>query len=372
MKKRLLKAALAVILILCFAVSFASCGSTSPTLPDAESMDGDIDGTDIEWSYDEDDKTLTIEGTGEIPDCDAPEDVWWYAARHNIEEIEISKGITAIGDYAFYYTPELTKIEIPESVTSIGELSFAFCSSLTALELPEGLVSIGDSCFEACTSIEGIFVPSSVTELGSRAFALCSAMEEAIIMAQISELGEQTFMNCSSLDKLCFNQTVKEMSVADDAFEGASIDFEDAEFTASLTGDATLTITYEYENGETAAETYTEQLKYGESFSLPSPTIEGYKATPLTVSGIVSSFDTQITVTYVSEEAQTEAESETEEQTEEAPAEADKGTNVGNIIAIVILVVVIVAIVVLAVLMMRSDKKNNSGTRTNNSNQKKK
>ena len=360
MKKRILKTIFAIGLVLCLVASLASCATTSSGIKDAESMEGDVDGTSIDWSYDADSKTLTIDGEGDIPDCESPADVWWYAVRHCVEEIEISDGITSIGDYAFYYCPELEKIEIPQSVTSFGELSFAFCSSLEALELPAGLESIGDSCFEACTSLGGIYVPATVCEIGERAFALCSDLEEVIVMAQIDEIKPLTFMECKAIDKLCFNESVQQITVADDAFEGARKGFNGAEFTASLTGEATLTVKYVFAGGETAHETYTEQLKYGSSYSVPSPTIEGYTASDLTVSGVVSSFDTIIEVKYTADEIETEAETK-EAQTVVETEEAEDPVNVGNVIAIVILAVVIVGIVVLAIFMMRSDKKQ-SGT----------
>ncbi len=371
MKKTIFKAVLAALLICSLVLCFASCGSTSATLPDADDMDGEIDGTDIEWSYDKDDKVLTVEGTGEIPDCDAPEDVWWYGARHNIEEIEISDGITSIGSYAFYYCPELTEVDIPDSVTSIGDLAFAFCSALDSVEIPENVAYVGDSCFEACTSLEGIYVPASVTYLGERAFAHCSSLEDAVIMAQISELKEWTFMGCTALDALSFSEAVKEMTVAENAFEDAGADFDDADFTASLTGEVTLTVKYVYEDGTSAAEDKVELYKRGGSYSVVSPEIEGYTADKLTVTGVISG-DTTETVTYKANAEETETEAETAADTDAVADEEPEKITVGTVITIVIFAVVIIAIIVLAVIMMRSDKKQNTATRNGKGNNKKK
>ena len=371
MKKTVFKAAFAALLICSLVLCFASCGSTSATLPDADDMDGKIDGTDIEWSYDKDDKVLTVEGTGEIPDCDAPEDVWWYDARHNIEEIEISEGITSIGNYAFYYCPELTDVEIPVSVTSIGDLAFAFCSSLKSIELGENVSYVGDSCFEACIALEGIYVPASVTYLGERAFAHCSALEDAVIMAQISEIKDWTFMGCTSLDAISFSEAVRNVEVADNAFEDAKSDFDDAEFTASLTGEVTLTVKYVYEDGTTAAEDKVELHKRGSSYSVVSPTIEDYTADKLTVTGVISG-DTTETVTYKLNADVTETEEQTEAEREVVAEEEDEGVTVGTVITIVIFAVVIIAIIVLAIVMMRSDKKANNASKGAKNNSKKK
>ncbi|MBO7311173.1 MAG: leucine-rich repeat protein, partial [Clostridia bacterium] len=333
------------------------CGTTK--VADAEDADGSVGG--IDWDYDADDKVLKIEGTGAIPDFDAPENVDWYAVRHSVESIEISEGITSIGDHAFYYCPALEDIEIPATVTSLGDLSFAFCSSLVNIDLPDSLVSIGDGCFEACISLKGINVPAAVTSIGERAFAHCSSMKDAVIMAQITSVKSWTFMGCSSLEKLLFNDATRGIEVAEDAFEDASMNFENATFTADNTGKLTLTVNYIYEDGSAAADPYITQLEMGDDYSVVSPEIENYQASELTVSGIISE-DKAVNVVYKStvEEAETEPVTEIEE-TDEVVEEESEEIGVGTIIALVILGVVIVGIIVLVIVMMRSDKKPTNG-----------
>ena len=357
MKNKILKTALALMLLLSVVFCFASCGAQK--VPEADDAEGKIDETDISWEYDADDKTLTVKGTGSIPDFDASEDVPWYAVRHSVEEIEIAEGITYIGDYAFYYCPMLTDVEIPASVGGIGDFAFAFCSSLKGLEIPDGVTSVGEGCFEACRLLEGIYLPASVTSLGARAFAHCSSMKEAVIMAQITSIDTWTFMGCRSLEKLCFYKSAGGISVADDAFEGANIGFEKAVFADTVEGEFTLTVDYVYEDGSEAAAAHTETLKYGDPYSVTSPTLEGYTASELTVSGEIYKTE-NFTVTYVANEVESETEAETEAVAD--TPEEKKGVDVGTVIAIVIFAVVIIAIIVLVIVMMRSDKKQTNGT----------
>ncbi len=353
MKKRILMAVLAVLLICSCVLCFSACGTSK--VPDAEDADGKVDG--IEWDYDADDKTLTIEGTGAIPDFESSEDVAWYDVRHSIKTIEIANGITSIGDYAFYYCPALDEVEIPATVTSIGDYAFAFCSTLDSIDLPDTLVVLGEGCFEACISLKGINVPVSVTSMGARAFAHCSSLEDAVIMAQITSIEEWTFMGCSSLEKLLLNDGAREITVADDAFEDANIDFSKAVFTADNSGKLTLTVNYVYEDGSTAHDPHIEQLEMGASYSVVSPEIENYKASELTVTGVISEDET-VNVVYKSTGEQTESEETEAEETEAVTPEEEKdGIDVGTIVAIVILAVVIIAVIVLAIIMMRSDKK---------------
>lgn len=357
MKKTILKAALALILVCATVFCFASCGNSAAKVDEAESADGSFDG--IDWEYDSKTQTLTIEGSGAI-NFDSADDADWKEVRHSVQEIEFDTNeITEIGDYAFYYMPELTEIEIPESVTRLGDYAFAFCSSLESIDgqLPMGLESIGEGCFESCIALETINVPSSVKSIGARAFAHCAALEVVDISASLSSIEKWTFKGCSALDSLTLHESNKEIAVDDAAFEDCEIDFSDVEFSASKDGKVMLTVKYVYEDGTEAGENYTEELTKNAHYEVGSPAIDGYTADPAVAEGYATK-DTEITVTYkkvVEAEEETEAGEEAAE--EETEAEEPK-SKVGNIIAIVIMVVVIVAIIGLVIFMVISDKKN--------------
>jgi hypothetical protein len=183
-------------------------------------------------------------------------------------------------------------------------------------------------------------------------------------MAQISNIGALTFGSCKALEDLCFSEAIKAgVSVAPDAFDGASKNFESASFTQSTTGEVTLTVNYVFADGAQAAEPVVKVCKIYEPYSITSPTIEGYTASKLSTAGIISG-DTVETVTYTPTEAAAQPEGEQtpdKAPEQETPDETKPGKiGVGTIITIVIFVIVIGAIVVLAVVMMRSDKKQNA------------
>ena len=60
-----------------------------------------------------------------------------------------------------------------------------------------------------------------------------------------------------------------------------------------------LTIYYIYEDGSTAAATYTEQLNAGDTYSVSSPSIPGYTPSVYVVSGTMPARDIEYTVIYV-------------------------------------------------------------------------
>ena len=108
---------------------------------------------DVNWKL-SDDGTLTISGTGNMPDFSinvnnrttAP----WDSQRDKIKTVVIKDGVTSIGKYAFFWCSGLTSITIPNSVTSIGEHAFANCSGLTSITIPNSVTNIGKSAFTIC------------------------------------------------------------------------------------------------------------------------------------------------------------------------------------------------------------------------------
>ncbi len=358
MKKTFLKAALAVLLICASVFCFAACGNSAAKVEEAKSADGGFG--DIDWDYDSKTKKLTIEGSGAI-NFDSAEDADWYEVRHSVEKIDFDTDeITEIGDYAFYYMPQLTEVSIPDSVTVLGDYAFAFCSSLESIDgqLPLGLTAIGEGCFESCIALETMTVPASVETIGARAFAHCSSLETVDIYATLGEIGKWTFKGCSSLDSLTMHESNnnEEIIIDEAAFEDCKLDFEDVDFSKSAEGNVTITINYVYENGEEAHETYTEELTKNDKYEVGTPEIEGFTADKAVVEGYAKK-DTEITVTY-KETVETEAAAEVEETETEAAVEEEPKSRVGSIIAIVIMVVVILAIVGLVIFMVISDKKN--------------
>ena len=342
-----LKLSVAAALLLCIMVAATSC-ATPAAKAEAKDDNGKFD--DIEWTYDADDKELVINGSGEM-EFDDETGVPWKAARKSIETVKISSGITSIDDSAFAFCSKLEKVSIPSSVTSIG-----------------------DSAFEACIALEAIEIPASVSSLGERVFAHCSALEEVIILGSVSELKSWTFKGCDSLEALTiYCPEGATVTAADDAFLDCaikSLDADGVELKSTNTTAVDITVKYVFSDGGEAASTYTETKNKGESYSIPSPTVEGYTPDKTEVSGTVSTLlSIEETVTYTKNEADTEE--TTEVGGTEAPEtdETDKKVDAGTIITIVVFAIVIIAIIVFAIFMFRSDKSNKNGK--NNKNAKK-
>ena len=120
--------------------------------------------------------TLTISGTGDIPDYwpnDGPFGPQpWYEYRSQIEHVEIEYGATKIGHGAFAECDQMVSVSIPNSVEMIAVLAFFNCTSLASIFIPESVVTIegGHVVFVNCFGLTSFEVdnknPSYSSEEG--------------------------------------------------------------------------------------------------------------------------------------------------------------------------------------------------------------
>ena len=131
-------------------------------------------GTNVWYSLDTSTGLLSITGTGAMKDYSSYSSVPWYSYRSYIKTVEISNGVTSIGESAFEYCSGLTSVTIPNSVTSIGSYAFSMCSSkLTSVTIGNSVTSIGKGAFKYCLGLTSITIPNSVTSIGDGAFWDC-------------------------------------------------------------------------------------------------------------------------------------------------------------------------------------------------------
>lgn len=184
-------------------------------------------------------KTLTISGTGAMPDFDFPNGnlaPWWnyealgmltsfgsFKLEGELKKVVIQDGVTNVSNYALFFLPAATQITLPESVTSIGRYGIALCSKLTgmsipkgvteigdfglagdgltAITLPDGLQSLGRGAFDACASLSGMTLPAAITAVPDKCFNDCTKLLTVDYKGEVTAIGERTFEGCKSLTK---------------------------------------------------------------------------------------------------------------------------------------------------------------------------
>ena len=148
----------------------------------------------LTWTLDADGK-LTISGTGAMKDYNAAENLSPAYMNSNIKKVVIEKGVTSIGELAFFKCSSLTNITIPDSVTCIAYAAFHGCSSLSSITIPNSVNSIGVYAFVICSSLTSITIPDGVTSIGYGAFSECSSLKTISLSCKSSlkksDFGEQ-------------------------------------------------------------------------------------------------------------------------------------------------------------------------------------
>ena len=208
--KRLTAAALALFMVAASVPSdsdFSQLFTGSGIVASAQTDSGEC-GDNAYWSYNADNKVLTISGSGAIYDYTSNDKIPWYSIRSEIAELDISNGITHIGNRSFYGldNESFTSVFIPAGVESIGSYAFCGCSHVSSISFSENskLRTIGEYAFSSCTDLSMLCLPEGLTSVKDYAFDNCVSISMIVMPGSISEVGDGAFMHCNYVDSIYF------------------------------------------------------------------------------------------------------------------------------------------------------------------------
>ena len=197
-------------------------------------------------------KTLTISGTGAMPDFDFPNGnlaPWWnyealgmltsfgnFKLEGELKKVVIKDGVTNVSDYALFFLPAATQVTLPDSVTSIGRYGIAMCSKLTGLSIPKGVTGIGDfglagngltaitlpdglqglgrGAFDSCASLTNTTLPAAITAVPGKCFADCTKLLNVKYAGTVTAIGDLAFKSCKALTAAPIPETVTEIGAS--------------------------------------------------------------------------------------------------------------------------------------------------------------
>ncbi len=202
------------------------------------------------------------------------EETPWYGYRDQITELSVGKGVSSIGNFAFYgltglesvtgmegmtsigagafsNCPALENLSIPGTVTAVGENAFsgstlltsagpvdsgaaiefgwtkaiptsAFCGAdgLQTLTIPEGVTRIMASAMKGCTVLTTLELPTTLTTIQQSAFSDCSLLKEIALPNSLKTLGASAFLN-TGLTSITIPDRVT--SIGNNAFDGSAL-----------------------------------------------------------------------------------------------------------------------------------------------------
>ena len=203
-------------------------------------------------------KTLTISGTGAMPDFDFPNGnlaPWWnyealgmltsfgsFKLEGELKKVVIKDGVTNVSNYALFCLPAATQVTLPDSVTRIGRYGIAMCSKLTGLSIPKGVTGIGDfglagngltavtlpdglqslgrGAFDSCASLTNTTLPAAITAVPGKCFADCTKLLNVNYAGTVTAIGDLAFESCKALTAAPIPETVTEIGAS--AFTGCT------------------------------------------------------------------------------------------------------------------------------------------------------
>ncbi len=145
-------------------------------------------GSNLNWSYDTQTKTLSITGYGDMWDY-WQDDIPWGTVSTEITSISLPNGLTSIGAHAFDYCEKITEIQIPQSVTKMGQSVFSSCRALTSIDIPASVTTIPYGAFTNCWNLRTINIPEGVQEIGDYVFAGCQNLLSITLPSTITNIG---------------------------------------------------------------------------------------------------------------------------------------------------------------------------------------
>lgn len=145
-------------------------------------------GTNVKWAIDPD-YALFITGSGKmtdyasgslVPDQAAP----WWNYRDKIISVDVSEGITEVGQHAFSECTAIVRASLPSTLTgaeAIGWSAFNGCSSLSEINIPNNVYYIASRTFGNCVLLQSITLPTRVFSIEGDAFKGCTNLTNAVV-----------------------------------------------------------------------------------------------------------------------------------------------------------------------------------------------
>ena len=124
---------------------------------------GNIGTSSLSYSFDFETGTMTITGTGLMPDDSFSDG---GSVLNQINKLVLPSGLTGIGEYNFAYFSALTFLKIPDDVVILKLAAFRGCNVLETVEIPSSTAIIEDFVFSCCYSLKTVYnlatVPQSI------------------------------------------------------------------------------------------------------------------------------------------------------------------------------------------------------------------
>lgn len=186
MKRRVVTLLLALALVAAWLPGLAAPAS-------AATLTGYIGTQDVRrgsWTYEEDTKTLTVEGDEEPYGSFYYDDGTPFDRKDEVVKVVVKEGMTHLFSI-FEQMHAMKEIVLPNSLRIIDQPALAYCTSLEEITIPAGVELIGDmnlagsegicAVFMGCTALKHIWVDPANTHYSSDSYGVLFNKDQTIL-----------------------------------------------------------------------------------------------------------------------------------------------------------------------------------------------
>ena len=173
----------------------------------------------LRWEYNAGTNTLSITGTGAMPNYASTNDQPWKAFQSGIKTVIIGDNVTTIGEHAFAACNALQNVTLGRRVQTIEVSAFGTCWALQSITLPASVTTIGKHAFLNCRVLQSVSFSDGLTTIGRGAFGSCHALQSITLPASVTTIEELAFSFCKALQQVTVAWDTP-LAVPDNAFNG--------------------------------------------------------------------------------------------------------------------------------------------------------
>ena len=173
----------------------------------------------LRWEYNAGTNTLSITGTGAMPNYAFTDDQPWKAFQSEIKTVIIGDNVTTIGELAFAACKALQNVTLGSRVQIIEVSAFGTCWALQSITLPASVTTIGKHAFLNCRVLQSVSFSDGLTTIGRGAFGSCHVLQSITLPASVTTIGEYAFSFCKALQQVTVAWDTP-LAVPDNAFNG--------------------------------------------------------------------------------------------------------------------------------------------------------
>ena len=156
----------------------------------------------LRWEYNAGTNTLSITGTGAMPNYAFTDDQPWKAFQSGIKTVIIGDNVTTIGERAFAACNALQNVTLGSRVQTIEVSAFGTCQALQSISFPASVTTIGKRAFLNCRVLQNVSFSDGLTTIGEGAFSNCVVLQSITLPASVTTIGEYAFAFCNALQQV--------------------------------------------------------------------------------------------------------------------------------------------------------------------------